>query len=705
MLVVRIAVLLSFLAVVLSQRPFTVNDLHNINRLSGPSVSPNGKTAAYSVRFWNKQTKKTTVHLELVDIATGNVTVFTTPSEGQQDSEPIWSPNSDVIVFVSTRSGSSQLWYSPVAVPNPVQLTNYPTDDLSNLKWAKTGAFITFTTSVYIDCAQVGILNCTASRDSVQAALGPNTGFLYSSLYVRHWASWETPGKHPHIFAQNVVIAGTTITLNGDPRDLMIGMPAASPIPPFGGGEQYDISPDGTQVAFTAEMIQHDTAWTTGWRIYTVQSAGGQPIWISENGVPAGVRTTNPVYQPNGNALAYLAMDRPGLESDRLHINIYDLQTGTTRPLTANWDRSISEISWSNDGNYLFATATDVGYDKLFLIEVSNGAVHPLISQGSNTGATAVGNTVILSRNSLQTPADIWAVTVDFNSKTAQGAHQLTQGNNQLLAQFQFNQPEQFFFIGSYGDKVQGWIIKPYGFDPTKKYPVVFLIHGGPEGAWEDAWSYRWNPQLWANHGYAVVMINPHGSTGMGQNFTDAVRNDWGGAPYMDLMKGLDYALGTYTYLDSSKVCACGASYGGYMINWIAGQTHRFSCLVNHDGVFDTMAMYYGTEEIWFPESEYCPLKERGCTPWQRPEGFERWNPRNFVKNWITPMLVIHGGRDFRIPESEGLSTFTALQRRGIPSKLLYFPMESHWVLNPDNGIMWYNNVLGWIDSWIGPKK
>jgi len=298
-------------------------------------------------------------------------------------------------------------------------------------------------------------------------------------------------------------------------------------------------------------------------------------------------------------------------------------------------------------------------------------------------------------------PAEVWKAQLEGLDWQLT---QLTNINNNLMSQFNLATPQKFFFYGHGNVKVQGWTIKPFGFDVAKKYPVVFLIHGGPEGSWEDSWSYRWNVQLWANKGYAVVMVNPRGSTGMGQNFTDGVRNDWGGAPFIDLMKGLDFALAQNTWMDADKVCACGASYGGYMINWIQGQTNRFKCLVNHDGVFDTMSMYYSTEEIWFPESEYCAIKDRGCVPWNSPEGFERFNPRNFVKNWQTPMLVIHGGHDYRIPESEGLSTFTALQRRGIPSKLLYFPLESHWVQKPDNGIMWYNNVLGWLDQWIGQK-
>jgi len=274
-------------------------------------------------------------------------------------------------------------------------------------------------------------------------------------------------------------------------------------------------------------------------------------------------------------------------------------------------------------------------------------------------------------------------------------AHKLTQANQDLMSQFAFQHPESFYFTGANSSKVQGWLIKPYSFNPAKKYPLAFLIHGGPEGAWTDGWSYRWNPQLWANRGYVVVMVNPQGSTGFGQAFTDAVREDWGGSPYISLMKGFDFVVSNYTFIDGNRACACGASYGGYMINWVNGKNEKkFKCLVNHDGVFDTVAMGYGTEELWFTEAEF------GGTPYDNIAGYEKFNPRNLAKTMNTPTLVIHGGMDYRIAISEGLSTFTALQRRGIPSKLLYFPLENHWVLKPDNGIMWYNNVLAWLDQW-----
>ncbi|KAL0476583.1 dpp5 [Acrasis kona] len=699
--VVCALLLLALFSTCHAQRSFTVQDLHAVKRVSPPSVSPDGQFAAYSVRFWDINTKKTTVHLELVQISDKKVTVLTQPGEGISDSEPVWSPDSKYVAFVSTRSGSSQLWYILKTGGEPVKLTNYPTDDIQNLKWSKVGNLLTFSASVYIDCAD-DFLQCTADRDAKQAALGTNTGYVFESLYVRHWATFETPGKHSHIIVQPLTVTETTVSVSGAPKDLLSGMKVASPVPPFSGGEQYSISPDGSEVSFTGEVIEKETAWSTGWVTYSVPSSGGAAKVIHSDVVPKGVRTSNPSYSPDGKTIAYLAMDRPGLESDRFHINLYDRTTGQTRVLTDKWDRSISDFTWSTDSKYIVATATDVAIDSLFQINVATSEVTAIIDTGSNTAATVISpNTIILSRTSMNSPSDVWKAEVNFESKSPAQLTQLTDVNGALMAQFKLNAPQKFFALGHGNTKIQGWTIKPFNFEEGKKYPVVYLIHGGPEGSWEDSWSYRWNVQLWANKGYAVVMVNPRGSTGMGQNFTDAVRNDWGGAPFVDLMKGLDYALNTNPWMDKSKTCACGASYGGFMINWIQGQTDRFKCLVNHDGVFDTMAMYYSTEELFFAESEYCAIKDRGCVPWEKPEGFERFNPRNFVKNWKTPMLVIHGGHDYRIPESEGLSTFTALQRRGIPSKLLYFPLESHWVQKPDNGIMWYNEVLGWIDAWI----
>jgi dipeptidyl aminopeptidase/acylaminoacyl peptidase len=391
-------------------------------------------------------------------------------------------------------------------------------------------------------------------------------------------------------------------------------------------------------------------------------------------------------------------MDRPGLESDKLHLEIFNLATNTPMNITGFWDRSVKDYSWVNN-NQILLLATDIGVDKVYLFDINRPQGISCIVEdlASTLGLMKVTeNLYVLQRSSYVSPDDLFLLQLDPRS-----LNQLTNLNPQL-SNFASSTPELFFFKGGYGDTVQGWILRPINFVPSQKYPVAFLIHGGPEGAWESSWSYRWNPQLWTARGYAVVMVNPHGSSGQGQKFTDAVRDDWGGVPYFDLMTGLDYALSTYSFLDGNRACALGASYGGYMVNWIQGQTDRFKCLVTHDGVFSTLTMFYATEELWFPMAEYCPLNAVGCKPWedQYRERYLKFSPEANVASWKTPHLVIHGSNDFRIPVSEGISVFTALQLRGIPSRFLHFTQENHWVLRPENSIKWYEEVLGWIDTY-----
>jgi dipeptidyl aminopeptidase/acylaminoacyl peptidase len=680
------------------QRPFTAVDLQLLRRLSGQVVSPDGQWVAYTIRQWDyPATNKTSTHIEIQNIKNRSAApVVITPAKwGVTDFSPVFSPDGKNLAFLSSRSGSVQVWL--VSIPNPdrvLQVTDYPVD-VTNLKWPAKGDFFVFTTDVYVDCAD---LQCTANRDAAVAARGPNTGFVYDKLFVRHWDVWET-GKISHIFVQSMLYDGVRMEVRGNPRDVMFGMSAESPITPFGGAEQFDISPDGTEIVFNADLVNREQAWSTGWRIYTVKVYGSQaPQWLTSQIV---ARTTNPAYSPDGSAISYLAMDRPGIESDRLHLEIYNRTTGAFIKVTDKWDRSIDDYSWKDNKNF-FVVAADYGVEKLFTCSATASAdVKVELSELiDNSAPTSIGaGQYLLQRHSYTKVFDIW--TFSYNNGV-QNLSQLTYSNKAFTTQFSLPEAELFFFTGSDNEKVQGFMIKPINFDPTKKYPVAHLIHGGPESPWTTAWSTRWNPALWASRGYAVVMINPAGSPGQGQAFTDAVRNDWGGRPFQDLMLGLDYILAQNPWMDVNRVAACGASYGGYMINWINGHTDRYKALVCHDGVFDTVSMYFSTEELWFPESEYCPIPDRGCKPWEKQfaEGFEKFNPRNFVQNWKTPTLVIHSSNDYRIPIAEGLSAFTALQRRGIPSRLLHFPLENHWVLNSANSVMWYDNVLGWLDQY-----
>lgn len=672
--------------------------MHQLKRLSGATASPDGEWVAYQLRSWDPKTGKTATNIEIVTRKGEQTTAVTPLKWGSADTSPVWAPDGKNLLYLSVANGVNQVW--SVSTPNPnqvLQVTNYPVD-VTNLKWSYKGNYLVFTADVYPDCNN---LQCTADRDAEVAARGANSWRVYDKLFVRHWDTWAT-GKVSHVFVQFIRYDGNRITLSGDPLDTMFKMNAESPITPFGGAEQFDISPDGSEIAINLDIVDREQSWRTGWRIYTVKIQNGAvqtPHWLTSH---ISARTQNPLYSPDGSALAFLSMDRPGLESDRLHLEVYNRSSGKFFKITDTWDRSISDYSWIGSHSF-FLAATDDGTDKLFTCANKPSAeVKKILADLFQQSAPQrVGNwsLYMFTRSSYTAPSDIWTFLFDGS---ASSLGKLTDVNKDALSKFSMSTPEIFHFPGSQGRTVQGWLFKPYGFDPNKKYPVAHLIHGGPEGAWESSWSWRWNPQLWASRGYAVVLINPPGSTGQGQAFTDAVRNDWGGDPYKDLMTGLDYILAKNPWMDSNNVHANGASYGGYMINWINGQTNRYRSLVCHDGVFDTMSMYYSTEELWFPESEYCPIAERGCKPWEKQytEGFEKWNPRNYVQNWKTPTLVIQGGHDYRIPEAEGLSAFTALQRRGVPSKFLYFPLENHWVLNSANSVKWYSEVLGWMDKW-----
>jgi dipeptidyl aminopeptidase/acylaminoacyl peptidase len=398
-----------------------------------------------------------------------------------------------------------------------------------------------------------------------------------------------------------------------------------------------------------------------------------------------------PLFSPNGKTLAYLAMERPGYESDRFRIVLQSWPEGRKHVLTGDWDRSVSTMAWAEDGKTIYATANNLGQCSLYAINVRSGNVTPLIKKGTVRSLAIKGDRIVFGMDHLKSPVELYSIqTNGLNFQSLTGINQVK------LAAANMGEPEQFTFKGWNDETVYGYVVKPIDFDPGKKYPVAFLIHGGPQGSFSNDFHYRWNPQVYAGAGYAAVMVDFHGSVGYGQAFTDSIRGDYGGKPLEDLKKGLSAALEKYPWMDADRVGALGASFGGYMINWIAGNwPDRFRCLVNHDGNLDERMAYFDTEELWFPEWDH------EGTPWDNPEGYEKDNPINFVKNWKTPMLLIHGALDFRVVETQGMSTFTALQRRGIPSKFLYFPDENHWILKPQNSIQWHETVISWLDQWV----
>jgi len=474
----------------------------------------------------------------------------------------------------------------------------------------------------------------------------------------------------------------------GEPIDVMRGMDADCPSKPFGGPEEYTFTPDGKGLVFSARDAGREEAWSTNFDLFHVPVDGSaRPENLTADN-PAW--DTQPVFSPDGKTLAWLAMRVPAYESDRQRIVLRAWPGGPTRVLTESWDRSPGSLAWSADSRVILATAANLGHRSLFAVDVSSGEAREVVREGTVGWMAQLGERIAFAMDHLRSPVELYSVRSDGTDLQA-----ITRINAEAVAAARMGRPEPFTFAGWNDETVHGWIVAPADFDPQRSYPVAFLIHGGPQGSFGNHFHYRWNPQAYAGAGYAAVMIDFHGSVGYGQAFTDSIREDWGGKPLEDLQKGLAAALERYPWMDGDRVCALGASFGGFMINWIAGNwPDRFRCLVNHDGNLDERFAYYDTEELWFPEADH------GGTPWDNPEGYEKQNPVNYVQNWKTPMLVIHGALDYRVAETQGIATFNALQRRGIPSKLVHFPDENHWVLKPHNSIFWHETVLDWLDRW-----
>jgi dipeptidyl aminopeptidase/acylaminoacyl peptidase len=468
-------------------------------------------------------------------------------------------------------------------------------------------------------------------------------------------------------------------------------MQADVPSKPFGGMEEATLTPDGKSVVFAARNVGREEAWSTQFDLYEAPVDGSTAPRCLTEGNKAFL--THPVFSPDGKTLAHLAMKRPGFEADRLRIVLRSWPDGEARVLTEPWDRSASTIVWSEDGKTIYTVAANLGQTSLFAVDAASGEVRTLVKEGKVFTPAVAGDRVVFGLNHLRSPVELYTIKPDGSS-----LKQITNINAEKVAAARMGEPEQFAFKGWSDEEVYCYVVKPVDFDPSKRYPVAFLIHGGPQGSFGSDFHYRWNPQCFAGAGYAAVMVDFHGSTGYGQAFTDSISGHWGDRPFEDLQKGLAAALERYPWMDGERIAALGASYGGYMINWIAGNwSDRFRCLVNHDGNLCERLAYYDTEELWFPEWEH------GGPEWANREGYEEHNPINHIKNWKTPMLVIHGAKDFRVVDTQGISTFTALQRKGVPSKLLYFPDENHWVLKPHNSILWHETVLDWLDRWTKP--
>jgi dipeptidyl aminopeptidase/acylaminoacyl peptidase len=662
---------------------FGVRDLVRLERISEVAVSPDGDRVAYSLRTTDMDAHKAHTSVWLLDLRKRDVPPVRLTDIGASSGAAEWSADGNSLYYLSNGSGSNQVWRRDVrsdAVPRSEaqQVTALPFD-VGTFRVAPAGARILVSMDAFIDCPD---LACTKQRLDT-AARSPGHGVLYDKLLVRHWDKWND-GRRSRLFVIPLDASGVA---NGTPVDLTRGIDGDVPGKPMGGREDYAWSPDGRDVVFSVRALSAGEAWSTNFDIFRVAASGGQPQNLTADNLAWDAQ---PAFSPDGSQLAYLAMERPGFEADRFHLVLLDLKTGKKRPLTQNWDRSILSFAWSPGGRTLFATTDHLGQRPLWAIDVGTGHASALTGEGDVNSFGVGPHQVLYTQNSLGSPANLYEVGAAGGT-----TRQLTHLNQTILAHRKLSSYEQFNFPGWNGEKVFGYLVKPADFQRDRKYPVALVVHGGPQGSMGNLWHWRFNAQTLAGAGYAVVMIDFHGSNGYGQAFTDSISGDWGGKPLEDLKLGLAAAQKQYPWLDEDRMCALGGSYGGYMMNWIAGQwPDRFKCLVTSDGLFDLRSMYYSTEELWFLEWE------NGGPEYLNPAGYTKHNPADYVSRWKTPTLVIHGQLDYRVPLSQGLGVYTALQRRGIASELLYFPDENHWVLKPDNVVEWYDTVIAWMNRW-----
>ncbi|HXB20759.1 MAG TPA: S9 family peptidase [Candidatus Solibacter sp.] len=673
-----------------SKRPFTFDDLMALKRIGGPVISPDGKWVLFSAVDVSLKENKKTPHLWLVPLAGGDARQLTSYPAGEDRGR--WSPDGKQFIFTSARDGSSQIWAvnfdsaGGTLSGEPRRITSISTE-ADGAIWSPDGKNILFTSEVYPDCPDDP---CNKARDAEHAA-SKVKAMVFTRLFYRHWSSY-THFKRTHLF---VVPAE-----GGTAKDIT---PGDHDVPPFslGGQDLYAISPDGQEVAYTSNIDEVE-ATSTNNEIFIV------PIVAMTGGAPKKLSTSpgsdsTPLYSPDGRYLAWRMQNRAGYESDRFQLVVYDRKSGQLRNLTQGFDRWVGTMAWTPDSKSIYFTAEDKGEIPIYRVNVevepgvAAGAGVEEVVRGADDDLTFSpdGQTLVFTRMSAQAPNEVYKFTLSAQTRAKRAAEQLSHLNDAVFAQIATQPAEPFWFTGAGGAKVEGFLVKPPAFDPQKKYPVKFLIHGGPQGAWGDEWSFRWNAQLMAADGYVVVQINPRGSTGYGQAFIDGINGDWGGKPFVDLMQGLDYVEKTYSFVDKDRECALGASYGGYMINWILGHTSRFKCLVSHDGMFNAESAYGSTEELWFNEWEF-----KG-EPWTDRALYQKWSPHQYASRFKTPTLVIHGQLDYRLDVSEGFQLFTTLQRLKVPSKMLYFPDEGHWVLKPQNSQLWYKTVGDWVDSYL----
>jgi dipeptidyl aminopeptidase/acylaminoacyl peptidase len=666
------------------KHPFTFEDMMALKRLSEPVPSPDGKWVVFAAEDVDLEANTKKSHLWIVPASGGESRRLNqTPNEEER---PRFSPDGKRLIWTSKATDPTQIWMCDfdssggAFVGKPRQVTNISTG-AEGAVWSPDGKNIVFVSKVYPD-AKNDTENKQRDEELKKSKVKAK---IFTTLFYRHWNAY-TEFKRSHLFA---ISADADSSQPNSARDLT---PGDHDVPPFnlGGQDMYAISPDGQEFAYTSNIDEIE-ATSTNNEIFIVPMAGGTPKKISTS--PSSDST--PLYSPDGKYLAWRSQARAGFEADKWRLLVQDRQSGKTRDLTEKFDRPVGSFTWfPSTPTTIWFSAEDRGRSPIFLIDLNgNILVSPPADVQLHTDDLVFSDPILyFTCMSVAAPNEIWCTKL--RDRAENKPHPITHMNDELLSKIDMQPLESFTFKGANNKEIQGFMIKPPGFDPAKKYPLKFLIHGGPQGAWGNSWSYRWNPELFAANGYVVVMINFHGSTGYGQAFTDSISGDWGGKPYVDLMRGLDYVEKTYPFIDENREAALGASYGGYMANWILGHTDRFKCIVSHDGMFNSESAYGTTEELWFNEWEF-----KG-PPWKQRELYRKFSPHLFAEKFKTPTLVIHGQNDYRLDVSEGFQLFTTLQRLKIPSKMLYFPDEGHWVLKPQNSRLWYQTVNDWVDQW-----
>ena len=736
-----LAIILSFASSLLAQtqsqkHPFTFEDMMKLKRVGAPAPSPDGKWVVFECEDVDLAANKKTSHLWIVP-ASGGESRRLNPTPNHEE-RPRFSADGKRLIWTSKATDPTQIWMSDfdpgagALIGKPHQVTNISTG-ADGAIWSPDGKNIVFVSSVYPDCKDDA---CNKQRDE-ELKKSKVKAKVFTRLFYRHWNAF-TEFKRSHLF---VVSADARADRNTDfqsvrpagfqpadsqPPDKMSGgqtgqRPVLQPldltggdhdVPPFslGGQDMYAISPDGQQVAYTSNIDEVE-AISTNNEIFVVPITGGAPKKISTS---PGSDTT-PLYSPDGKYLAWRSQARAGFEADKWRLLVQDRQSGKTRDLTEKFDRSLGSFAWGPTANGIWFAAEDHGEAPIYFVALESSQPAEIARLHADDLIFGPNGALYFTRMSIAAPNEIWRVV--FTDPALSNLTQeiggsmtkhdvptsVTHMNDALLSRIDMQPLESFTFKGANNDDVQGFMVKPPGFDPNKKYPLKFLLHGGPQGAWGNSWSYRWNAELFAASGnseslrepggYVVVMINFHGSTGYGQRFTDSISGDWGGKPYVDVMKGLDYVEKTYPFVDKNREAALGASYGGYMANWLLGHTNRFKCIVSHDGMFNAESAYGTTEELWFPNWEF------GGPPWKKRDVYRKWSPHEYAQNFKTPTLVVHGQNDYRLDVSQGFDLFTTLQLLKVPSKMLYFPDEGHWVLKPQNSQLWYKTVNDWVDQ------